>query len=179
MNTTPELPNSSATDSASPPSEGRLPQSAPSPRRLFGVAVFAAILGFGITLSFGYADHDPKPHGVRIAIAAPPAVSAKALVVPPSGPVTIVTAGAEGVLQQQALTAALTAGSRSMHRAAKSLDVAPLPSGDRAGLSSFVFGLGLLIPSVLGGLGLFLLGSRPSGTSSTSTDITSGIRCSS
>ena len=200
MNATPqlpnsELPNSPNADSAPPPSEGRLPQSAPSPRRLFAIAVFAAIVGFGITLSFGYADHDPKPHAVRIAIAAPPAVRAKvaagleraepggfdlvpvpsagaathsvrsqstagALVVPPSGPVTIVTAGAEGVLQQQALTAALTAASRSMHRAAKSLDVAPLPSGDRAGLSSFVFGLGLLIPSVLGGLGLFLLGSR-------------------
>ncbi len=200
MNTTPELPNSelpysASADSAPPPSEGRLPQSAPSPRRLFAIAVFAAIVGFGITLSFGYADHDPKPHAVRIAIAAPPAVRAKvaagleraepggfdlvpvpsagaatpsvrsqstagALVVPPSGPVTIVTAGAEGVLQQQALTAALTGATRSMHRAAKSLDVAPLPSGDRAGLSSFVFGLGLLIPSVLGGLGLFLLGSR-------------------
>src|ERR1700733_14203999 len=195
MNTTPELPNSPPANSAPAPSEGRFPRSAPSPRRLFGVAVFAAILGFGVTLSFGYADHDPKPHGVRIAIAAPPAVSAEvaagleraepggfdlvpvpsagaathsarsqstagALVVPPSGPVTIVTAGAEGVLQQQALTAALTAASRSMHRAAKSLDVAPLPSGDRAGLSSFVFGLGLLIPSVLGGLGLFLRGSR-------------------
>jgi hypothetical protein len=157
--------------------------------------VFAAVLGLGITLSFGYADHSPRPHGVRIAIAAPPAVRAKvaaglqhaepggfdlvaapsaqaatdevrsqstagALVVPPGGPVTIVTAGAEGVLQQQALTTALTAASRSMHRAAKPLDVAPLPSGDRAGLSSFVFGLGLLIPSVLGGVGLFLLGSR-------------------
>ena len=157
--------------------------------------MFAAILGLGITLSFGYADHSPRPHGVRVAIAAPPAVSAKvaaglqhaepggfdlvpaaggraathevrsqstagALIVPPSGPVTIVTAGAEGVLQQQALTAALTAASRSMHRAAKSLDVAPLPSGDRAGLSSFVFGLGLLIPSVLGGVGVFLLGMR-------------------
>jgi hypothetical protein len=47
-----------------------------------------------------------------------------------------------------------------MHRAAKSLDVAPLSNTDRAGLSSFVFGLGLLIPSVLGGLGLFLLGMR-------------------
>jgi hypothetical protein len=60
MNTTPELPNSElpnspASDSALAPSEGRLPQSAPSPRRLFGVAVFAAILGFGVTLSFGYA----------------------------------------------------------------------------------------------------------------------------
>ena len=47
-----------------------------------------------------------------------------------------------------------------MHREAKPLDVAPLASGDRSGLSSFVFGLGLLIPSVLGGVGLFLLGMR-------------------
>ena len=47
-----------------------------------------------------------------------------------------------------------------MHRTAKSLDVAPLSKSDRAGLSSFVFGLGLLIPSVLGSVGLFLLGMR-------------------
>ncbi len=195
MNTTPETPKRPSPHAAPAPSADRLPPSVPSPRRLFAVAVFAAILGLGITLSFGYADHSPRPHGVRVAIAAPPAVSAKvaaglqhaepggfdlvpaaggqaathevrsqstagALIVPPSGPVTIVTAGAEGVLQQQALTAALTAASRSMHRAAKSLDVAPLPSGDRAGLSSFVFGLGLLIPSVLGGVGVFLLGMR-------------------
>jgi len=177
-----------------PPSDHPQP-SAPSPRRLFAIAVFAAVLGFGITLSFGYADHDPRPHNVRIAVAAAPAVRARiaqglqravpggfeivrvpsgvaatqavrsqstaaALIVPPTGPATIVTAGAEGVLQQQAVTAALTAASRSMHRAAKSLDVAPLTSGDRSGLSSFVFGLGLLIPSVLGGVGLFLLGMR-------------------
>jgi len=218
MNTIQESPKSPSADAAPPPSEDRLPPSdasslppsdpsplppanpsppppsKPSPRRLFAIAVFAAILGLGITLSFGYADHSPRPHGVRIAVAAPAGVSAKvaaglqhaepggfdvvraassqaavqgvrsqstpaALIVPPSGPVTIVTAGAEGVLQQQALTTALTAASRSMHRAAKPLDVAPLPSGDRAGLSSFVFGLGLLIPSVLGGVGLFLLGS--------------------
>jgi hypothetical protein len=165
----------------------------PSPRRLFAIAVFAAILGLGITLSFGYADHAPKPHGVRIAVAATSAVRARvaaglehaqpggfdlvsaasapaathsvrsqltagALIVPPSGPATIVTAGAEGVLQQQALTVALTAASQSMDRAAMSLDVAPLSSGDRAGLSSFVFGLGLLVPSVIGSVGLFLLG---------------------
>ncbi len=213
MNTTPEPPTNLNPDGTAAPPEHKLPpdtptppdtsippdtptpSSGPSPRRLFAIAAFAAILGLGITLSFGYADHDPKPHGVRIAIAAAPAVSAKvaaglqhaepggfrlvreptaqaatrsvrsqstaaALIVPPSGPVTIVTAGAEGVLQQQALTAALTAASRSMHRVANPLDVAPLPSGDRSGLSSFVFGLGLLIPSVLGGLGLFLLGSR-------------------
>ena len=196
---TPASPAPTAPDTPVPPAptppHTPTPQGAPSPRRLFAIAGVAAILGLVITLSFGYADHDPKPHGVRIAIAAAPAVSAKvaaglehaepggfhlvrersaeaatqsvraqsttaALLVPASGPNTIVTAGAEGVLQQQALTAALTAASRSMGRAANSLDVAPLPSGDRTGLSSFVFGLGLLIPSVLGGLGLFLLGSR-------------------
>ena len=41
-------------------------------RGLFIVAVLAAVLGLGITLSFGYADHAPRPHGVRIAVAAPP-----------------------------------------------------------------------------------------------------------
>jgi len=39
-------------------------------------------------------------------------------------------------------------------------DVAPLPASDRAGLSAFVFELGLLIPSVIGGIGLFLAGMR-------------------
>ena len=52
------------------------------------------------------------------------------------------------------------AASKSMRRPTKLLDVAPLPSGDRAGLSSFVFGLGLLIPSVIGSVGLFLVGMR-------------------
>ena len=171
------------------------PSPSPSPRRLFAIAVVAAVLGLVITLSFGYAEHDPKPHGVRVAVAAPPAVRAKvaaglqhaepagfdvvsvpgaqaaiqsvrsqanagALIVPPSGAVTIVTAGAEGVLQQQAITAALTAAAQAMRRSTKPLDVAPLSNGDRAGLSSFVFGLGLLLPSVLGSVGLFVLGSR-------------------
>jgi len=178
---------------AGPPSPAA--PSGPSPRRLFAIAIFAALLGLGITLSFGYADHAPRPHHVRIAVAAPAAVRAKvaaglqhaepggfavvgvptgpaaaqsvrsqstagALIVPPTGATTIVTAGAEGVLQQSVITTALTGASRAMHRAARPLDVAPLPSGDRAGLSSFVFGLGLLLPSVLGSVGLFLLGSR-------------------
>ena len=167
----------------------------PDPRRLFAIAVLAGLLGLGITLSFAYADHDPKPHDVRVAVAATPAVRAKlaaglrhaaprsfdlvptasiaaaigsvrsqstagALIVPRNGAVTVVTAGAEGVLQQQAIMAALTAASQSMHRPAKPLDVAPLSAGDRSGLSSFVFGLGLLIPSVIGGVGVFLLGMR-------------------
>jgi hypothetical protein len=152
-------------------------------------------MGLGITLSFGYADHAPKPHGVRVALAAPSGARAKieaglahaqpggfdlvnvasaraatesvrsqrsagALVVPAAGAVTIVTAGAEGVSQQQAIQAALTAAARSMRRPTSLLDAVPLSAEDRAGLSSFVFGLGLLIPSVIGGLGIFLLGSR-------------------
>jgi hypothetical protein len=116
----------------------------PNPRALFAIAAVAALLGLGITLSFGYADHDPRPHGVRVAVAAASAVQAKvaaglqkaepggfdlvsvpsaraatqsvrsqtnagAFIVPPSGAVTIVTAGATGVSQQQAITAALFA----------------------------------------------------------------------
>ncbi len=176
----------------------RVPQPAaalPGPRRLFVIAVLAALLAFGITLSFGYADHAPAPHGVRVAVAAPARVTAKlaagldrfapggftlvdvgnaqaathrvreqqvagALVVPASGPNTLVTAGADGALQQQVLTAALTAASKSMHRTVRSVDAAPLSRGDRSGLSSFVFGLGLLIPSVIGSVGLFLFGMR-------------------
>lgn len=167
----------------------------PGPRRLFAIAVFAAVLGLGITLSFGYADHDPRPHGVRVAVAARPAVrvrvaaglhgaapggfavvavrdagaaeqsvrsqsSAGALIVPARGAVTIVTAGAAGAVQQQAVTAAFTAASQAMHRPVTSLDVVPLPRGDRSGLSTFVLGLGLLIPSVIGSVGLFLFGMR-------------------
>ncbi len=190
-----EPPPGPTPDRPTAPPEDRVPPAGPSPRRLFAIPVVAALLGLGITLSFGYADHDPKPHGVRIAVAAAPAVRAKlaaglqrvepggfdlvhaasarvaaqsvrsqttagALIVPPSGAVSIVTAGAEGVLQQQAITAALAAASQAMRRPTKLLDVAPLPSGDHAGLSSFVFGLGLLIPSVIGGVALFLLGMR-------------------
>lgn len=195
MNATSQPPSDLSADRAPIPPEHRLPPAVPGPRRLFAIAVFSALLGLGITLSFGYADHEPKPHDVRVAVAAVPAIRAKlatrlqhaepggfdlvnapsaraatqsvrsqstaaGLIVPPSGAVTIVTAGAEGVLQQQALTAALTTASQSMHRDAKRLDVAPLSSGDRTGLSSFVFGLGLLIPSVIGSVGLFLLGMR-------------------
>ncbi|MGP0051865.1 MAG: ABC transporter permease [Solirubrobacteraceae bacterium] len=195
MNATSQSPSDPNSDRAPAPPAHRVAPPSPSPRRLFAIAVFAALLGLAITLSFGYADHDPKPHEVRVAVAAATAVRAKvaaglahaepggfdlvsvsspraatqsvrsqtsagALIVPPIGAVTIVTAGAEGVLQQQALTAALTAASQSMHRLTKPLDVAPLPTGDRAGLSSFVFGLGLLLPSVIGGIGVFLLGMR-------------------
>src|SRR5580704_10447426 len=171
------------------------PHRGPSPRRLFAIAVAAAVACFVLTLSYGYADHAPAPHGVRVAVAAPAgfaaglaAVLARAapggftVVAAPSaaavagrvlsqsaagglaaaaaGPVTIVTAGAAGPAQQQAVKAALLAAAAALHRPARNLDVAPLPAGDRAGLSVFVFELGLLIPSVLASIGLFLLGRR-------------------
>jgi hypothetical protein len=195
MNATPEsVPHPErAGVSAQADSPGARP--APPPRRLFVVAVIAAVVGFVITLSFGYADHDPKPHGVRLAVAAAPPVAAKlaaglqqaepggfrvvsvssgkavvdsvraqasagGLIVPQDGAVTIVTAGATGISQQQAITGAFTAAAQALHRPAKSLDAVPVSKGDRAGLSSFVFGLGLLLPSVLGGLGIFLFGMR-------------------
>ena len=171
------------------------PHRLPSPRRLFGIAVAAAMISFILTLSFGFADHAPAPHGVRLAVAAPAQVvdglsaglahkapggftivavpsaqdavdsvrsqsAAGGLVVGATGPVTIVTAGAAGASQQQAITAALTAAATAFHRQTRPLDVAPLPASDRAGLSAFVFELGLLIPSVIGGIGLFLAGMR-------------------
>jgi len=176
-------------------SETPRPDRRPSPRGLLAVAVAAAIVSFLLTLSYGFADHAPAPHGVRIAVAAPasivrdltaglaraepggftvvPVLSARTvtgdvrsqsaaggLVAGAAGPVTIVTAGAAGLSQQEAIAAALTGAASALHRQVRSVDVAPLPAGDRAGLSVFVFELGLLIPSVIGSIGLFLLGRR-------------------
>ena len=86
--------------------------------------------------------------------------AAGGLVAGVTGPVTIVTAGAAGLSQQQAITAALTAAATALHRQARPLDLARLPASDRAGLSVFVFELGLLVPSVIGSIGLLLLGRR-------------------
>ena len=193
MSTSSQSPSTLSPEASGVRRAGGPPPIGPGLGRLFAITVFAAILGLGITLSFGYADHNPRPHGVRIAVAAAPAVRAHvaagleraqpggfdvvgvasaqaaarsvrsqstvgALIVPPVGPTTIVTAGAEGLTQKQALAKALTAASAAMHRTAKPLDVAPLPPGDSSGLSSFVFGLGLLIPSVIGSIGIFLFG---------------------
>ena len=44
----------------------------PSPLRLFAIAVAAAVVSLILTLSFDFADHAPAPHGVRLAVAAPP-----------------------------------------------------------------------------------------------------------
>lgn len=172
MDTTPFSNSDPAETAPAPPGDGD-PASTQSPdaggpRRLFVVAVLSAILGLGITLSFGYADHDPHPHDVRIAVAAPAGVAARvqaglqqaapggfrviavsgagaatravrsqsalaALIVPASASNTVVTAGAEGLTEQQALTKALTAASSAMHRSARPLDVAPLQAATRPG----------------------------------------------
>src|ERR1700722_7951981 len=50
------------------------PRRAPSPRRLFAVAAAAALVAFILTLSYGFADHAPAPHGVRLAVTAPAAL---------------------------------------------------------------------------------------------------------
>src|SRR3984957_4516565 len=177
------------------PSHGQASHGQASPRRLFAVAVAAAVAGLILTLSFGFADHSPAPHGVRLAVAAPaglvrglaagltraapggftvvaaPSASAVidsvraqsaagGLTAGLAGPVTIVTAGAAGASQQQAISAALNAAATALYRQVRPLDVAPLPAGDRAGLSAFVFELGLLLPSVLASIGVFLLGRR-------------------
>jgi hypothetical protein len=81
-----------------------------------------------------------------------------ALVVPPSGPTTILTAGAAGLTVQQVVTSALWASSRALGRPAIVHDIAPLPASDRSGLASFDFELALLIPSVLVSLMLYFIG---------------------
>lgn len=83
-----------------------------------------------------------------------------ALVVPPSGPVSVLTAGAGGVSVQQIVTTALDTVAHQLGRSTAAVDVVPLPSGDRAGQSAFVFEIGLLIPGVIGSVGFYLFGRR-------------------
>jgi hypothetical protein len=165
------------------------------PLKVFAVSVLAALVGLIVALSFGYADHAPKPHGVKIAVAAPhsviaqmstaidaaepggfllvPASSAQAVVasvraqratggfvLPGSGPATVVTASATGATAASAINKMLTGVAAHMHRGVRSVDAVPLPASDSAGLSSFVFELCLLIPSLIGSVGFFLFGSR-------------------
>ena len=67
MSDTPPPPDES---SHGHPSHGQASHGQATPRRLFAVAVAAAVVGLVLTLSFGFADHSPAPHGVRLAVAA-------------------------------------------------------------------------------------------------------------
>jgi hypothetical protein len=167
-------------------------------RRLILVAIAAAIAGALLTLSFTYADHEPAPHGVRIAVVAPPAVTAHiaaglrraapgafqvlalgsapaaraalhdqeirgALVLGVGGDphrAEILSAGAAGAALQQVVETALGHVATAAHAHASVQDVVPPGGADRSGLVTFVFQLGLLVPSVVGSVGLYLVGLR-------------------
>ncbi|HTU85777.1 MAG TPA: hypothetical protein VMF57_09405 [Solirubrobacteraceae bacterium] len=84
--------------------------------------------------------------------------TAGALIIPPTGPTTTLTAAAGGLTLEQGVVTALTASSHAIGRATVVHDLVPLPQSDRAGLTTFVFELGLLIPAVLVSIGIFLVG---------------------
>ena len=87
-------------------------------------------------------------------------ISYGALIVGPGSTDQILVASAAGPSVQQIVTSSLSALSHSQHRAPQVVDLAPLPPSDRAGQSSFVFEIGLLIPGVIGSVGFYLLGRR-------------------
>lgn len=155
----------------------------------------AAIFSCLFVLSFGYAQHAPRPHGVRIDVVAPPGnveqvrhslddaapgyfdvrpvptetlarqhlqhmSTSGALVERPGAQPWILTAGAEGVPLQQAVSKALGNVARGQGDEPMMVDVVPLPDGDRAGLSVFALELGLLVPAVIGAIAFFLMGAR-------------------
>jgi hypothetical protein len=157
------------------------------------VALAATCAGFLISLSFGYADHSPSPHDVRLEIVGPAVVAkhiqggldhaapgafevvaagsarvaedqildqkaAGGLLIPSIGPTTTLTAAAGGLALEQTVASALATTSRAIGRATVIDDLVPLPKDDRAGLTAFVFELGLLIPAVLVSIGIFLVG---------------------
>jgi hypothetical protein len=83
-----------------------------------------------------------------------------ALIVPATGPVDVLTAGAAGVPVQHIVTTALNTVAHALGRPVTATDVVPLPEGDSGGQSIFVFEIGLLIPGVIGSVGFYLFGRR-------------------
>jgi len=100
----------------------------------------------------------PDEKGARRDIADTSAYGA--VVLPASGPARVLTAGAAGPSVQQLVSRDLGQVARTAGRTVREVDLAPLPSGDRAGQSSYVYQFGLLIPSVIGSIGLYLFGRR-------------------
>jgi hypothetical protein len=163
-------------------------------RRLVAAVAAGAVVCLVIALAYGYANHQPQPREVRIAVAAPAAVRQQlvaglhraaeggfavlaatpasavqsiknqdaegALVVSRGARPEIVTASAAGLTVRQAVLGVLGPVVAHLGYPARELDIAPLPPGDRAGQSSFVFELALLIPAVVGAVGLFLVGAH-------------------
>jgi hypothetical protein len=86
--------------------------------------------------------------------------AAGGLIATTDGTDQILVASAGGASLQQLITTALTAQRHVQNRAVQIVDLVPLPPGDRAGQSAFVFEIGLLIPGVIGSVGFYLLGRR-------------------
>jgi hypothetical protein len=163
--------------------------------RLLLTAVAAACAGALLILSFGYADHAPRPHGVTVAVVGPSAAVPRtaaglahalpggftvvrspsagaaraalraqrirgALVLGPGQRAPVLVAGAAGLSLSQVVGTALSAAASAARRHPVITDIVPLPSHDRSGLDTFVLELGLLIPSVIGSVGLYLVGLR-------------------
>jgi hypothetical protein len=160
---------------------------------LLGVA--AALFSCLYVLSFGYAQHSPRPHDVRIDVVAPADVTdhvrqaldttvpggfdvrpvstestarehlrhmttSGALVLTPAGGGRVLTASAQGLPLQNAVDRALDGVALARGVPAQHVDVAPLPDGDRFGLTCFSLELGLLVPAVVGAIGIFVMGRR-------------------
>jgi len=83
-----------------------------------------------------------------------------ALVVPASGPARVLTAGAEGVSLQQVVSGGLGKAAQLLGHPVQAVDEVPLPAGDRSGQSSFAYEIGLVIPGVIGSIGMYLFGRR-------------------
>ena len=83
-----------------------------------------------------------------------------ALIVGPGNTDQILVASAGGVSLEQLISNTLSTERRTHNRAVQIIDLVPLPAGDHAGQSSFVFEIGLLIPGVIGSVGFYLLGRR-------------------
>lgn len=164
-------------------------------RRMVVLGMAAGVFSALLVLSFGYAQHSPRPHGVRIDVVASAGAveqvrrqlaaavpggfdvrqvstealarqhlqhmtTSGALANTAGGAVWVLTASAEGLPLQQAVDQALSGVARAQGRKVQLVDVVALPARDRAGLSAFALELGLLVPAVIGAIGLFLLGRR-------------------
>jgi hypothetical protein len=77
-----------------------------------------------------------------------------------AGRAGILTAGAAGAALEQVVATALEHVAAAAHVRASVQDVVPSNGADRSGLVTFVFELGLLVPSVIGSVGLYLVGLR-------------------
>ena len=176
------------------PAGGR-PNSSTPVLRMAVLGLAAAVFSGLFVLSFGYAQHSPRPHGIRIDVAGSAGVvnatrhalsqvvpdgfdvrqvateaqarqdlrhlaSSGALVLATDGTARILTAGAAGTPLQQVVDKALSGVATAQGKVAQLDDVVPVRSGDRAGLSAFALELGLLVPSVIGAIGLYLAGRR-------------------